>query len=833
MKDKISRNFFGLSVVILLGLSSCTAKRITIQKTPKPHVMGIYQDNVLLSGSPNNSKPWVVYAHTDNAPLYANAKSEAADTRVSFLTPLVVLKHKGNRYLVASYEAGSIQEGKLDPTRIKVQGWMEQRDLLLWTESLRDATTGFRIKGMLALQEKSILPLLGMYMDKDSIYIFKDTRLQHKGESKLPLNTLVYLYGFSADNKKVLLGTAPQLEEENSENKVYGWVDARIVGLWGERTAFRMKPTTGTESTQLGVETTTPSGTVFTPVRSSDTLEDRLRLMQLYPLTYGTTMQDFKINYFDQVLDYRENKVYNVDGQPIYYDAYRQILQNNRKLNVVFLLDGSKEVVPYLDALKGVLQGLTKQFAEPKYFTSLSYATFFYHLNQQDKSKNEAPLLDAEHWGQTIGKPFVFSRMSPKEVTFKETMAEVNKYLGLRENQTNLIVVIGQRFTALDLVKQEELAEQVAQTGSRVLFYQVHADSGDTHNDFVLTAEAVIQASTEQVGNAKRQRLVEQEGIVGHHLFDLSQANQGIYQLDYPAQSMHQGAVIFPAKGADNKPIYLQQVLVKMVNDIIQDNQRVDHVLTAAFNSDAGLSQTKVKATYLANYQQEKDFVALPIAKQLMNQNYAFRQEGVLRKPTKSDTEITEYGVLLDEQEVNQLQEEYRRIYQRVFKKGALDNNKMIRRYITAVQKNNRSSQKKKRSFWRKNTMFLGLFQQTGLYVNPSDTIAKQSLAQWKHKDILNTAILADFFRQFKLIADQIEEEKANKLTVVQQNEANFYWLNQTYMPVLDERKAKEVEETFDFFFLELEGIKAIKSTKNKEENLSDEYIKRVKKGMP
>ncbi|MGS4345952.1 type VI secretion system protein TssR domain-containing protein [Myroides odoratus] len=835
MRDKISRKLWSLTVLIVVALSGCTAKKITIQNTPKKQGVVVYQDNILLPVTPKISKPWVVYAHTDKAPLYAHAKSESADRSVPFLTPFVVLKRKGNRYLVASYEPGSIQEGKLDATQIKERGWMDQRDLLLWTESLHDATTGFRVKGMLALQEKSILPLLERYMDKDSIYVFKDVRLQQKGESKLPLNTLVYFYAFSADKKKIFLGTAPKVEEKNLENNVYGWVDARVIGLWGQRTAFRMKSTTGKESAQLGVETPMASGTgtIFTPVRSSDTITNQLRLMQLYPLTYGTTSQDFKINYFDQVLDYRENKVYNVEGQPIYYDAYRQILQDNRKLNVVFLLDGSKEVVPYLDVLKGVLQGLTTSFAAPKYFTTVSYATLFYHLNQQDRRNNETPFLDAEHWIQTVGKSFAFNRLSPKEVTFKESFLEVNKYLNLRANQTNLVVVIGQRFTALDLVKQEELAQQVAQTGSRVLFYQVHANSGDTHNDFVLTAEAIIQASAEQIGNAKRQRLVEQEGIVDHHLFDLSQDNQGIYQLDYPGQSMHQGAVIFPAKGADNKPIHLQQVLVKMVHDIIQENQQVDRTLTAAFNSDVGVSQTKIKPAYLAKYQQENDFVTLPVAKKLMNQNFAFRQEGVLHKPVKSDSETTEYGVLLDEEEIEQLQEEYRHIYQRVFRKGVLNNNKMIRRYITAVRKNNRLTQKKKRSFWRKNTMYLGLFQQTGLYVNSSDTIAQRPLAQWKHKDVLHTAVLNDFFRQFKFIADQIEEEKADQIKLVQQNGANFYWLNQTYMPVLDERKAKEVESTFEFFLLELEEIKAIKAEKNRKENPSNAYIKRVKKGMP
>lgn len=832
MRNKIRSTVWSVSLFVLVVLSSCTAKKISVQKTPKTQVVASYQDNLLLSGNPKRSKPWIVYTTTANTPLYADEKSESADKSVAFFTPFVVLKHKGNRYKVAQYEAGSLVEGKLNSAQIKEQGWIQQNDLLLWTASLREEITGFCAKGILALQEKSVLPLLEMYMEKDSLFVFNDPGLQHKVQHKLALNTLVYLYAFSADQKKIFLGTTPKVQEGDTQGQVYGWVDARVVGLWGQRTAFRMKPIAGGEIRLLDAEMTTTSKTVFTPVLQSDTLDDQSRLMQLYPLVYRATTQDFKSKYFDQVLDYRENKVYNIDGQSIGYDSYRQILTDNRKLNVVFLLDGSPTVVQHFDSLKGILQGLDEQLATTNYFHSISCATLFYHVDQQDKRRIETPLLNLAHWQETLDQPFKLARLSSKVSTLNEAMKDVHTLLASRANQMNLVVVIGQRLTAADQIKQEEWVEDITQTGSRVLFYQVKANSGDEHNDFVLTGEAVIRTSAEQIGRAKRQRLVEQQEIVTPPMFDLSLGDQGVYQLDYPAKSMHQGAVIFPAKGEETNPIRLQQVLVKMVQDIIQENQHVDQALTVAFSGDKGVSKTKVKVEYEGKYQHGKTLVAIPIAKQLINQNYAFMHEEILQK-LKTNTENTvEYGVLLDEEEMQQLQEEYRRIYQRVIKKGDLNNQKMIRKYITAVRKNNRLASNKKRKFWRKNTMYLGLFQQTGLYRNPSDSNAKLTLAQWKHKDLLNTAMLKDFFRQFKSIADQIEEEKANQLRLVQQNGANFYWLNQTYLPVLDERKAKDVEQNFDFLFLELEKIKGIKYKKNRREYRTNEYIKRVKEGI-
>jgi len=812
-------------------LSSCSIKKRSVLQTPTAAAVDTYDEYALLSGYPKHAKPWIVYVAKQNASLYANATSESTDKKVAFFTPLIVLKQKGDRYEVAEYDAASIVEGKIDVTKLKGQGWIHRHDLLLWTASLRDETTGFRLKGMLALQEKAVLTRLEKYMDNDSLYIFKDPSLLHREDRKLALNTLVYLYAFTADKKKVFIGESPSIIEGNPDNKMYGWIDTDVLGIWGTRTAFRIKPSAKEQEIQLTLGRSDQSTTRFTPIESRDSLQDNLRIEQLYPLSYRPSVDDFQMNYLDQLLDYSENKVYNVEGQPIYYDAYRNILAGNRKLNVVFVLDGAIEAAN-LAPLKGVFQGLGTQVSSSSYFTSISYATLFYHIDPQNKKNDAEELLDFNRWSNSLDTAFTFNPVSTTPMTLYSAMEDLTRLLKSKQHQSNLVVIVGQRFTAEDLAKQEQVVEQIRSTGSRVIFYQVRGNPNDAHNDFVLAGEEIIKASAAQIAKDKKRMLVDYQGIVDSNAFDLSQEDQGVYQLDYPTQSMHQGAVIFPRKGEDNKPLLLQQVFAKMVQDIGMDNRKIDSTLTAVFRSDIGLGRTKMKPTYLALSQQKNKEVPISVAKQLMHQDYAFMREGILQKSTVIEEENREYGVFLDEEEIEQVQQYYRSIYKHVFKKGGLNNKKMIRRYITAARKNSVTPKKMNRKFWRTNPMAIGLFQQTGLYLTTMDTLAQQNLKQWKHANFVNPHMLEHFFESFQTLANKMKDYQENQMGIIQQQETKFYWLNQAYIPVLDYSQIKEVDHSFEILPIELEEIQSSSRQKKKNKTSTKKYLTRVKKGI-
>jgi hypothetical protein len=53
----------------------------------------------------------------------------------------------------------------------------------------------------------------------------------------------------------------------------------------------------------------------------------------------GTPTLDTKTKYFTNILDYSKNYVFNVLGEEIYFDRYKEITERDKNINIVFALD--------------------------------------------------------------------------------------------------------------------------------------------------------------------------------------------------------------------------------------------------------------------------------------------------------------------------------------------------------------------------------------------------------------------------------------------------------------------------------------------------------------
>jgi hypothetical protein len=53
-----------------------------------------------------------------------------------------------------------------------------------------------------------------------------------------------------------------------------------------------------------------------------------------------------KTKYFTNILDYSKNYVFNVLGEEIYFDRYREITDRDKNINIVFALDISAANAP-------------------------------------------------------------------------------------------------------------------------------------------------------------------------------------------------------------------------------------------------------------------------------------------------------------------------------------------------------------------------------------------------------------------------------------------------------------------------------------------------------
>lgn len=831
MSYKFNSKVIGLVFIGAVSITSCGIKKVPVKKTPSSSIIFQYEDNLLLSGYPKYSKPWIVFADKDKAVVYPTKNFDQADKKANFIEPFIVLRKKGDMYKVAKYEPGSIVENKIDKELLKGYGWLHKDDLLLWNESLKNEVNGFRLKGILAINDKDVIEKSQKYIQNDSVLIYKEPSLINKADIKLPINDIVYIYKFSDDSKKALIGGVSILEVDKPDSKLYGWIDTKILSIWGERTGFKIKPTKEQDKIQLGVES--PEGTSFNSVINSSKVTEVNDLGHINALGYVKKNNDFEIRYLDNVLDYRENKVYNVLGRAIYYNAYREILANNRKLNLVFVIDGSRENFSSLAALRSVVQDFELQMSKQDYFNQVTFSATYYNVDKEYKKEYVSLSSDYNELSNALDKRFFSNTRATSNLSLSEAINDVNRMLISNLDQTNLVVVLGNTLDQKDKLNQSALINNLARINSRVVFYQLKANRNDNYNDFVLFGERVIMESSKEVSENKKQKLVNHDDVLQTNQFDLSQGEIGIYRLDYPNSSMNQGAIVFPRKGEENRPVLLQNVIEKTLSDIVLDNQNIDSTLTNFFKSPIGVSHTKVKSEYLPWYKQDKTYVSTDIAMPLIDKDYSFIVKGKLKKQDSNDYQNIEYGVLLDDYELEQIRNYYLSIYANVFRNNTLTNRRLIRRYMSVVRDKSLLYEGVSRSFLRQNPMHIGLFQSTGLYLPEADSLSSMKLNKWKRKKIMNPIMLQHYFKSFKDYADKIVADKGNKEVMFNHHGVSFYWLSYKYLPVLDYSTSKEYDNSFDILPVELEKIKADQENKDVLQGNSKEYIERVKKGMP
>ncbi|SHL55607.1 type VI secretion system protein TssR domain-containing protein [Myroides odoratimimus] len=831
MNYKFNSKVIGLVLIGAVSVTSCGIKKVPVKKTPSSSIIFKYEDNLLLSGYPKYSKPWIVFADKEKAVVYPTKNFDQADKKANFIEPFIVLRKKGDMYKVAKYEPGSIVENKIDKELLKGYGWLHKDDLLLWNESLKNEVNGFRLKGILAINDKDVIEKSQKYIQKDSVLIYKEPSLINKADIKLPINDIVYIYKFSDDSKKALIGGVSILEVDQPDSKLYGWIDTKILSIWGERTGFKIKTTKEDNKIQLGVES--PEGTSFNSVINSSKVTEVNDLGHINALGYVKQDNDFEIRYLDNVLDYRENKVYNVLGRAIYYNAYREILANNRKLNLVFVIDGSRENFSSLAALRSVVQDFELQMSKQDYFDQVTFSATYYNVDREYQKEYVNLSRDYNELSNALDKRFFSNTRATSNLSLSEAINDVNHMLISNLDQTNLVVVLGNTLDQKDKLNQSALINNLARINSRVVFYQLKANRNDNYNDFVLFGERVIMESSKEVSKNKKQKLVNHEDVLQTNQFDLSQGEMGIYRLDYPNNSMNQGAIVFPRKGEENRPVLLQNVIEKTLSDIVLDNQNIDSTLTNFFKSPIGVSYTKVKSEYLPWYKQDKTYVSTDIAMPLIDKDYSFIVKGKLKKQDSNDYQNIEYGVLLDDFELEQIRNYYLSIYANVFRNNTLTNRRLIRRYMSVVRDKSLLHEGVSRSFLRENPMHIGLFQSTGLYLPQADSLSSMKLNKWKRKKIMNPIMLQHYFRSFKDYADKIVANKGNKEVMFNHHGTSFYWLSYKYLPVLDYSTSKEYDNSFDILPVELEKIKAGQENKDVLQGNSKEYIERVKKGMP
>lgn len=795
MKNKLPLAAYYIGVSILL--TSCQVK-LPSKKTPEPAYYGKIDNASVVNGYPKKSAPWIAISDRSRNTAYLDNNDEKSYKEVKFLEPLMVLKHRDGKVKVAEYIPDALMK-KVSSKSIKSYGWIPESDLLLWNSSLKNEKSGFPVRVAVVPSATDVLKTAETYYKNDSIKVFNSPSLIEEAKVKIPNGQMVYVYKQAENNKRFLVGKKPTIDMDSIDKGLYGWVSSNVISAWGDRTAVKMKNPTLIKETTLGIHEGSPGGSNQenrTAILLTD-IDDRTPLENIFPIKLPQNDEvkpDTKTKYFTNILDYSNNFVNNVAGDKIYFDRYKEIVERNKRMNIVFVLDISAANMPNVPLVKSLLQDFQLKFEKPNYYKGVKFGAVLYKNNPC--GENVTPSMMSSDYSKIIS--FIDTKINEMNCQSSggnqplgEGLIAGGNLLADVPDETNIIITVGTtagRDGNLNLV-----LNSLSQAEARLIMYQTSSKSADTYNDFVLMSERVVTNTAKNVAELKKQKIIEQIDVLNKNNFNLKEGDEGYFSLDYPKQSMIPGYVIFPKKGDITVPGLLKKSVDSLIAQVTVDNMRIDQTLNERFHSSVGAGKTQVDFKYSYLYPGLTNPVSAGIAAQLINYGNPFLVNGFIPKELKDYDPGLEKGILISETEFDNLKLFYTEVYSKTNPENAnFKQATAIKEYVKLLKKYNPTIKFLDKGDLYEQPMAYAVGLSTGFDNSHEELMSTFKLKGWKKAKIVRNATVQSYFKTYKDLAERMLNYRSNPAVKIKQNGQTFYWLNSYFMPTTMPYEAPE-----------------------------------------
>ena len=612
----MNRNtFFLLTAALCAGTflpAGAQVKKSTkIIKGPRVETYDIGSPYFKLEDGARSADRWMVLVAQEGASSYTRPGGEAQVSTLPFGEACYVTKRSGDYLQLVKYTP-AVKFKKwgrrvANWESLEYRGWVHQSKVLSAPVALRDKDNQFYLKYLTALRGMEVLGAPDNYFAGDSLKVFAEPALMGPVRRKVAMNQPLYAYTLSEDGKFYLVGTAPQCVPDSAAQTLLGWMPVQTVQPWGEK-SYVAAPPPAVGSVKLQTQN------AATPLLEWQLPDASLNRFPYFPQTLypvygyersaaaGGNTAAIQTTVLSNLMDYSKNRIYNVLGEPVYYDRFMQVKTAFPKLNIVLLVDGSGGNTRFTAPIMTVLQQLQMRIDSSRKFTQIHYGAAIYQgTGRRCLAEDQLPLT------QDYGKLSGFFEQSMARLqscpggggnaVFEGIGAATNLLAG-HEDESNIVIVIGADEGGTRSYEWASIINGLSRSNARLLVYQTHSSASGAFNSFVIDAKALMTQSADNIIALRKELVVENTPVSDAYDFKLTTGDHSVFRLDYPQKSRWQGAVVFPNKFESMPLVTLNQTLDTLLDEMYTDDSFRVASLERMFDSYAGNVGTVVDARF-------------------------------------------------------------------------------------------------------------------------------------------------------------------------------------------------------------------------------------------
>lgn len=578
-----------IKITILAGVLACLTLPAWTQPLGKvqgttilrPPVAYIKPTGVLVPpGSDKVSekiKQWVVFSDRDNNPTYQKPGGDVY-REMKFMECFFVIKEVGEYLRVVRFNPFIINSKNKIVRDGEDYGYVHRDKVLLWEKAIVHHRTSFVIKALSVHQPEDLQP--GVFKDKKKLQLYDTPTLSKGFENDNDVRLLEFLYIYKKNDingdgitDAYLIGMKERIPRQESDRYMMGWIRAGEIQIWDQRLCIEpnweekaakerinkglkasiLRTEEGAEGLRLGTKPLTGTMWDADPMNKRH-IPDWIRM----PVMGMVGDNIYHTGFITGIFDKEGAQIFEDEVYAKLYQKYNALREKTRNINIVFVIDGTQEMSPYITPVVNAFNAALNVFenSENNYKTG----AVFYGLSGSGEVKKKD--LNDDH-ESTISFLSENTVMGTGNNQAKDLYAGVDKALRmLNERETNFIVLIGD--TGDDINKSNAgIISKMKTMECGLLAYQTRNVTAEVvYDDFINQCRELIEKPIPAVNKYNRPRLKR----MPNKLF--------AYHLNYHYDSPIPGVLIHKDKDLAMSEAEFRDEMISMVKRV--EEQQAD-----------------------------------------------------------------------------------------------------------------------------------------------------------------------------------------------------------------------------------------------------------------
>lgn len=630
----------------------------------------------------------LVFSDRNDNNIYEEPYGSKIKNKTNILSPLYVINEDKNYYEVVAADKKMIgkPKGTLSVLRSKknhfsnakeVQylGWIKKESVIEYSRAMQNQANLKYVKYFVACNTLDNLLYNDKSIIKSALLLKNDPNLESLTKKSIKLNDFVYVYKINENTKSAFVSNFDDIMPKDTTHLKYGWVPLQYLNPIEDNMVVKLKSsdTLRFSSGRIAV----PANALYknTFFVNEEQSSEAIRFDNLTKIL-------LPIN----IWNHEKNKITNLKGDDISITTIEQIASQCKIINFFYVFENNNSTRQHLKKTLSALQNL-KLTTSSEQYANYSF-TYSFIAKGSTRSYYLIKSPSFSKWFDLIEKSIKTPDEITKENILSNNNTDISKFWGSEISFENNFFILAGSHSTINTTLPDSF-NILAKNNAKLLFILFENENSTENQDFILQSKMYLN----EASNANKRNIqnyyVDPKLIIKNDQFVYNGESDNNYIYDAPLKSNFNGGIVFPKLNGELTPQTINKAIDSVISKTIKTNNALLKSLTQYKNEFSFLrSQPSQTINNLIQNSPQKDNPNTEIPKNYRSETYVINANDTFTTSLEDKVHV-----LLTDNEISQLLENYREFISKEYTNKNIDKDEILnfrdkcKMYVKSIKK--------------------------------------------------------------------------------------------------------------------------------------------------